>query len=63
MFEIAERVTELRKCWPSEWGELSDQSIGIMTPYADQVFQIRCALRRKNLGGVSVESVLNVQGL
>ncbi|XP_026274048.1 probable helicase with zinc finger domain [Frankliniella occidentalis] len=62
VYEIAERVTELRQSWPKEWGELNDQSIGIMTPYADQVFRIRCELRRKRLGGISVERVLNVQG-
>lgn len=62
MYEIAERVIELKQSWPIEWGEFNDQSVGIMTPYADQVFRIRCELRRKSLGGISVERVLNVQG-
>ncbi|KAJ1529194.1 hypothetical protein ONE63_005999 [Megalurothrips usitatus] len=62
VYEIAERVSELRKSWPAEWGELNEQSIGILTPYADQVFRIRCELRRKKLGFISVERVLNVQG-
>jgi superfamily I DNA and/or RNA helicase len=41
---------------------MDDQSIGIMTPYADQVFRIRSELRKRQMGGISVERVLNVQG-
>uniref|UniRef100_A0A1B6C994 DNA2/NAM7 helicase-like C-terminal domain-containing protein n=1 Tax=Clastoptera arizonana TaxID=38151 RepID=A0A1B6C994_9HEMI len=33
-----------------------------MTPYADQVFRIRSELRKRRMGGISVERVLNVQG-
>lgn len=42
---------------------MDDQSIGIMTPYADQVFRIRSELRKRRMGGISVERVLNVQGM
>lgn len=62
VYEVVERVSELRKKWPASWGKLSEQSIGIMTPYADQVFRIRSELRKRRLGGISVERVLNVQG-
>jgi len=62
VYEIVERVCELRKKWPSAWGKFNDQSIGIMTPYADQVFRIRSELRKKRMAGISVERVLNVQG-
>lgn len=63
VYEIVERVCELKKKWPLEkWGKFSDTSIGIMTPYADQVFRIRSELRKKRMAGISVERVLNVQG-
>ncbi|XP_063235527.1 probable helicase with zinc finger domain [Bacillus rossius redtenbacheri] len=62
VYEVVERVCELRKRWPPVWGKLDDQSIGIMTPYSDQVFRIRSELRKRRMGGISVERVLNVQG-
>lgn len=62
VYEVVERVCELKKKWPASWGKLDDQSIGIMTPYSDQVFRIRSELRKRKLGGISVERVLNVQG-
>lgn len=62
VYEVVERVCELRKKWPSSWGKINDQSIGIMTPYADQVFRIRSELRKRRMAGISVERVLNVQG-
>ncbi|XP_069701486.1 probable helicase with zinc finger domain isoform X2 [Periplaneta americana] len=62
VYEVVERVCELRKKWPAAWGKMDDQSIGIMTPYADQVFRIRSELRKRRMGGISVERVLNVQG-
>uniref|UniRef100_A0A1B0BWL6 C3H1-type domain-containing protein n=1 Tax=Glossina palpalis gambiensis TaxID=67801 RepID=A0A1B0BWL6_9MUSC len=62
VYELVERVSELRKKWPTSWGKINDASIGIMTPYADQVFRIRSELRKRRMGGISVERVLNVQG-
>lgn len=62
VYEVVERVQDLRKQWPTSWGKMNDQSIGIMTPYADQVFRIRSELRKRKMGGISVERVLNVQG-
>ncbi|XP_053563874.1 probable helicase with zinc finger domain [Bombina bombina] len=62
VFEVVERVEELRRKWPVSWGKLDDGSIGVVTPYADQVFRIRAELRKKRLSEVSVERVLNVQG-
>lgn len=62
VYEVVERVNELRSNWPASWGKLDEQSIGIMTPYADQVFRIRSELRKRRMGGISVERVLNVQG-
>lgn len=62
VYEIVERVYDLKKRWPAAWGKFDDQSIGIMTPYSDQVFRIRSELRKKRLYGISVERVLNVQG-
>jgi len=62
VYEVVERVSELKKKWPAAWGKIDDQSIGIVTPYADQVFRIRSELRKRRMGGISVERVLNVQG-
>ncbi|XP_043941030.1 probable helicase with zinc finger domain [Protopterus annectens] len=62
VFEIVERVEELRRKWPVAWGKLDEGSIGVVSPYADQVFRIRAELRKKRLSEVSVERVLNVQG-
>lgn len=62
VYEVVERVCELRKRWPPSWGKFNDQSIGIMTPYADQVFRIRSELRKRRMANISVERVLNVQG-
>ncbi|ERE69215.1 putative helicase with zinc finger domain protein [Cricetulus griseus] len=63
VFEVVERVEELRRKWPVAWGKLDDGSIGVVTPYADQVFRIRAELRKKRLSDVNVERVLNVQGM
>ncbi|XP_014771741.1 probable helicase with zinc finger domain [Octopus bimaculoides] len=62
VYEVAERVTELVKSWPSEWEPFGENSIGVVTPYGDQVQKIRTELRKRDLGGVSVERVVNVQG-
>uniref|UniRef100_A0A3P8W3K7 Probable helicase with zinc finger domain n=1 Tax=Cynoglossus semilaevis TaxID=244447 RepID=A0A3P8W3K7_CYNSE len=62
VFEIVERVEELRKKWPVAWGKLDEGSIGVVSPYADQVFRIRAELRKKRMHEVSVEGVLDVQG-
>ncbi|KAA0705294.1 Zinc finger domain [Triplophysa tibetana] len=62
VFEIVERVEEMRKKWPVAWGKLDEGSIGVVSPYADQVFRIRAELRKKRMPEVSVERVLNVQG-
>ncbi|XP_019615620.1 PREDICTED: probable helicase with zinc finger domain isoform X1 [Branchiostoma belcheri] len=62
VFEVVERVKELQDKWPEEWGPVDESSIGVVTPYSDQVFRIRGELRKKRLYNVSVERVLNVQG-
>ena len=62
VYEVIERVDELQKTWPKHWGHRGENSIGIVTPYYDQVQRIRSELKKKKLFGVSVERVLNVQG-
>lgn len=62
VYEVVERVSELQRTWPTEWGTRDENSIGIVTPYYDQVQRIRSELRKRRLFGVSVERVLNVQG-
>ncbi|CAH1119647.1 unnamed protein product [Phaedon cochleariae] len=62
VYEVVERVSELKRNWPTEWGAYNDQSIGVVTPYSDQVFRIRSELRKKRIDNVCVERVLNVQG-
>ena len=53
----------LKEKWPACWGEFNESSIGVVSPYADQVFRIRGELRRRQLHGISVERIVNVQGL
>ncbi|CAG9763393.1 unnamed protein product [Ceutorhynchus assimilis] len=62
VYEVVERVSELKRTWPDDWGKYCDQSIGVVTPYADQVFRIRAELRKRRIDNVCVERVLNVQG-
>ncbi|XP_071964791.1 probable helicase with zinc finger domain [Antedon mediterranea] len=62
VYEIVERVKEVQRSWPKEWGSLTDTSIGVVTPYTDQVYKIRSELRKQRLGNVTVERVMNVQG-
>ena len=63
VYELVERVAELKKDWPECWGKFNEHSIGIMTPYPDQVHRIRIELKKRKLMGISVERVLNVQGM
>ncbi|KAL8623914.1 hypothetical protein ACOMHN_054255 [Nucella lapillus] len=63
--EVAERVTELLDHWPEEWGPVAPEEISVVTPYHDQVRQIRYILkskRRPDLRKVNVETVQNIQG-
>ncbi|XP_066256079.1 probable helicase with zinc finger domain [Euwallacea similis] len=62
VYEVVECISNLKLTWPEEWGKFTDQSIGVVTPYADQVFRIRSELRKKRIDNVCVERVLNVQG-
>ncbi|XP_060071826.1 probable helicase with zinc finger domain [Ylistrum balloti] len=61
--EVIDRVDHLVRYWPSsEWGELGEGSIGVLTPYTDQVFHIRSELRKRKMYNIKVERVFNVQG-
>ena len=63
IYEIAEVVKRLQDTWPQEsWGSFDENSIGIVSPYSDQVSRIRVHLRHRKLFGINVERVLNVQG-
>ncbi|XP_041363275.1 probable helicase with zinc finger domain [Gigantopelta aegis] len=62
VYEIVERVEELQRKWPDDWGPLEDNSIGVLAPYTDQVQRIRAEMRKKKMFNVAVERVLNVQG-
>ena len=63
IYEIGEIVERLQQSWPTEsWGRLDENSIGVVSPYSDQVSRIRIHLRNQKLFGVNVERVLNVQG-
>lgn len=59
---MVERVIELKNNWPECWGKFNEHSIGVMTPYPDQVYRIRIELKKRKMMGISVERVLNVQG-
>ncbi|XP_011689473.1 PREDICTED: probable helicase with zinc finger domain [Wasmannia auropunctata] len=61
--ELANRVLELRKEWPTpQWGPYDEGSIGVLSYYPEQVQRLRIELRKRRLFDVSVERVLNVQG-
>ncbi|XP_035696319.1 helicase with zinc finger domain 2-like [Branchiostoma floridae] len=62
VLEISERVQQLWKDWPEEWGPPNMANIGVITPYHNQMQLIRKELRQKRLGGVTVEMVTNIQG-
>lgn len=55
-------MAELKNDWPESWGKFNEHSIGIMSPYPDQVYRIRIELKKRRLFGIAVERVLNVQG-
>ncbi|GFS08344.1 helicase with zinc finger domain 2 [Elysia marginata] len=62
VYEIVERVDELKKKWPEAWGAFDNNGVSIVAPYIDQVARIRSELRKRKLFNVNVERVLNVQG-
>lgn len=62
VYEIVERVDELKKKWPEAWGAFDNNGVSIVAPYIDQVARIRFELRKRKLFNVNVERVLNVQG-
>ncbi|KAK4291927.1 hypothetical protein Pmani_035272 [Petrolisthes manimaculis] len=63
VYEVCEQVGEIISHWPrSEWGPVGEGSIGVVTPYADQMVRIRAELRKRKLYKINVERVLNVQG-
>ena len=37
VYEVVERVVELQKSWPKSWGDFDEASIGVVSPYSDQV--------------------------
>lgn len=62
IYEVIDRVADLEKNWPEEFGDISDGGIGVVCHYADQVYRIRSELRKRKLTNVSVERIYNVQG-
>ncbi|XP_042232621.1 probable helicase with zinc finger domain isoform X2 [Homarus americanus] len=63
VYEVCEQVGEIINHWPKrEWGPVGETSIGVVTPYADQMVRIRAELRKRKLYKINVERVLNVQG-
>ena len=62
VYEVVDRLAELKRNWPKAWGRKEETEIGVVTPYHDQVMRIRSELRKKKLHNISVERVLNVQG-
>ena len=46
VYEVVERVSELQRTWPTAaWGPRNENSIGVVTPYYDQVQRIRSELQ------------------
>ncbi|XP_041364208.1 uncharacterized protein LOC121379626 [Gigantopelta aegis] len=62
--EVVERVDELYKNWPIEWGPQKGEDIMVVAAYHNQVLQIRNALRKKRreLRSVNVSRIHEVQG-
>lgn len=44
VYEIVDRLCELRDKWPKSWGEFDANNIGVVTPYLDQVLNCRNTL-------------------
>ncbi|XP_049421698.1 helicase with zinc finger domain 2-like isoform X1 [Epinephelus fuscoguttatus] len=59
--KVVEEVKEILKHWPLTWGTKDQSSICVLSE-GSQVRQIRAALSRKDLAGVHVENLANVQG-
>ena len=37
VYEVVDRLAELKRNWPKEWGRKEETGIGVVTPYHDQV--------------------------
>ena len=37
VYEVVDRLAELKRNWPKEWGRKEETEIGVVTPYHDQV--------------------------
>ena len=37
IYEVIDRVSDLQKNWPEEFGDINDGGIGVVCHYADQV--------------------------
>lgn len=60
---LADCVVDLKNAWPTQqWGPYNEESIGVLSYYAEQVQRLRIELRNRGLANVCVERVLNVQG-
>jgi len=40
VYEVVDRLCELREKWPESWGDFNANSVGVVTPYHDQVTYI-----------------------
>jgi len=48
VFEVVDRLCELYAKWPKCWGEFNANSIGVVTPYYDQVLTVSRVVTGKN---------------
>ena len=37
VYEVVDRLCELQEKWPKSWGDFDANSVGVVTPYHDQV--------------------------
>ncbi|XP_026162464.1 helicase with zinc finger domain 2 isoform X2 [Mastacembelus armatus] len=59
--KVAEVVKDILKQWPLTWGH-KDESLICILSEGFQIRKIRTALKKRNLAGVHVETLANVQG-
>jgi len=41
VYEVVDRLCELRDSWPDTWGHFNPSNIAVVTPYQDQVLHVR----------------------
>uniref|UniRef100_UPI00398E6625 3'-5' exoribonuclease HELZ2 isoform X2 n=1 Tax=Pristiophorus japonicus TaxID=55135 RepID=UPI00398E6625 len=62
ILQVVEKVKSVLKNWPTEWGELDQRTVCVVSTEGFQVQCLRQEFRRQRLASVTVETVFNIQG-